>query len=69
MLHLPAAGDPRHAWYRAFGDLAVTHLPAVGVLGLAPAVLHALLGILQPWVEVLGRSSRWLGASARPFRW
>ena len=35
-LHLSTAGDQQHAWYRAFGDLALARLQAIGVLGLAP---------------------------------
>ena len=61
------AGDQRRTWYRAFGDLALTRLPAIGVLGLAPTILHALLGIIQPWVQVPGRSLRRFGASAPSF--
>ena len=63
-LHLPAAGDQRRGWCQPFGDLAVARLRTIGALGLATPVLHALLGVIQPWVQVLGRSLHRLGTSA-----
>ena len=67
-LHLPAAAALRGAWYQAFGDLALTRLPAIQALALPPApILHTMLGILQPWVQVLGRSVHRLGTSAPSF--
>ena len=33
----------------------------------SPPILHALLGIIQPWVQVLGRSLHRLSASAPSF--
>ena len=67
VLHLPAVGNRWHTWYRAFGDPALMRMPAVGLLSLAAPVLHAWLGIIEPWVQVLGRSLRKLGASAPIF--
>ena len=56
-LHLATVGDQRCAWYTLFTDLTQSPLPPVGVLGPTPLVFQALLGILQPWVHVLGRST------------
>ena len=63
-LLLPAAGNQRRDWCQAFGDLALARLRPIGALGLAPSVLHALLSVLQPWVQMLGRSVHRLGTSA-----
>ena len=63
-LLLPAAGDQRREWYQAFGDLALARLRPAGALDLAPPVLHALLGVLRRWVQVLGRSLHRLSTSA-----
>ena len=66
-MHLSAAGDQQCAWCRAFSDLTVSRLPCVGVLGLTPRVLHALLGLLQPSMQVLARSTQRLGTNALSF--
>ena len=63
-LLLPAAGDQRREWCQAFGDLALARLRPAGALGLAPPVLHALLSVLRPWVQVPGRSLHRLSTSA-----
>ena len=63
-LHLPAAGDERRNWCHAFGDLALARLRPIGAIGLAPRGLHALLGVLQPRVQVLSRSLHRLGTNA-----
>ena len=67
VLHPPAAGDQRHAWYQAFGNLALARLQAIGVLGLAPPHPPSLSRHHPAWVQVLGRSLRRLTASAPSF--
>ena len=56
-MRLLLAGGQRCTGYKVFSDLAMSRLPAVGVLGLTPPGLDTPLGILQPWVQVLVRST------------
>ena len=57
-------GNVKYDFCQAFGDLALARLRPIGALGLAPPILHALLGVIQPWVQVLGCSLHRLGTSA-----
>ena len=61
-LHLTAEGDQRCAWYQATLPFP-TYQPLESSAS-PPPVLHSLLGLLQPWVQVLGRSTQRLGTSA-----